>query len=144
MKIALAGDHAGFVLKKHIIEYLIKKGYEVEDFGTNSKESCDYPDFAHPLAVAVEGDSSLKGIVLCGSGNGVNMVVNKYNGIRCAVCWDIEIAKLAREHNDANICALPARFLSSEKAEKIVDAFLSAKFEGGRHQRRIEKIPIRK
>lgn len=144
MKIALAGDHAGFVLKEHIIQYLSQKGYEVEDFGTNSNESCDYPDFAHPLAIAVENDSSLKGIVLCGSGNGVNMVVNKHNGIRCAVCWDIEIAKLAREHNDANVCALPARFLSPEKAEKIVDAFLSAKFEGGRHQRRIEKIPIRK
>lgn len=144
MKIALASDHAGFKLKQHIKEYLLMKGYEVKDFGTNSDESCDYPDFAHPLAIVVEGDSSIKGIVLCGSGNGVNMVVNKHMGIRCAVCWDIGIAKLARGHNDANVCALPARFLSPDKAEKIVDAFLSAKFEGGRHQRRIEKIPIKK
>jgi ribose 5-phosphate isomerase B len=143
MKIALANDHAGYILKLHLKEYLSKKGYEVVDFGSNSEESCDYPDYAHPLAKAVEDNKFSEAIVLCGSGNGVNMVVNKYPKIRCAVCWDIEIAKLAKEHNDANVCALPARFLTPEKAEKIVDAFLSARFEGGRHQGRVEKIPIK-
>jgi ribose 5-phosphate isomerase B len=143
MKIALANDHAGFELKEHIKKYLIIKGYDIIDFGCDSSESCDYPDFAHPLAFAVENDLSLKGIVLCGSGNGVNMVVNKHRGIRCAVCWEAEIAKLAIEHNNANVFALPARFLSFEKAEKIVDKFLSSHFEGGRHQRRIDKIPIK-
>lgn len=143
MKIALANDHAGFELKEHLKKYLSLKGYEILDFGSNSTESCDYPDFAHPLATAVENDITLKGIVLCGSGNGVNMVVNKHSGIRGAVCWEVEIAKLAIEHNNANVCALPARFLSFEKAESIVDEFLSAHFQGGRHQRRIDKIPIK-
>jgi ribose 5-phosphate isomerase B len=143
MKLAMASDHAGYELKQYIKEYLLTKGYEIEDFGCSSLESCDYPDYAHPLAVAVENDKSIKGIVLCGSGNGVNMVVNKHKGIRCAVCWNPEIARLAIEHNNANICALPARFLTLETAKKIVDEFLSAHFEGGRHQRRIDKIPIK-
>jgi ribose 5-phosphate isomerase B len=143
MKIALASDHAGFILKQHLKQYLLNKGFEIEDFGCNSEESCDYPDYAHPLALVVENNHDIKGIVLCGSGNGVNMVVNKHSGIRSAVCWNPDIARLAIEHNNANICALPARFITTETAEKIVTEFLSAKFEGGRHQRRIDKIPFR-
>ncbi len=143
MKIALANDHAGFDLKVHIKEYLASRKFDIEDFGSDSSKSCDYPDYAHPLAAAVEKDNSMMGIVFCGSGNGVNMTVNKHAGIRGAVCWNAEIATLAREHNNANICALPARFLSNDEAEKIVDAFLSAQFQGGRHIPRIEKIPIK-
>jgi ribose 5-phosphate isomerase B len=143
MKIALASDHAGFILKQHLKQYLLNKGFEIEDFGCNSEESCDYPDYAHPLAIVIESNPEIKGIVLCGSGNGVNMVVNKHSGIRSAVCWNPDIARLAIEHNNANICALPARFITTETAEKIVTEFLSAKFEGGRHQRRIDKIPIK-
>jgi ribose 5-phosphate isomerase B len=143
MKLALASDHAGYSMKEHLKDYLIKKGYFIEDFGCNDEKSCDYPDFAHPLAKAVEkGDFEL-GFSLCGSGNGINITVNKYAGIRSALCWDVEIAELARKHNNANICALPARFITNEKAEKIVDAFLNTKFEGGRHQKRIDKIPIK-
>jgi len=143
IKLAMASDHAGYHMKEHIKDYLLKKGYLIKDFGCNSDESCDYPDFAHPFAKAVEkGDFDL-GISLCGSGNGINITANKYAGIRSALCWDIELAELARKHNNANICALPARFITNKKAEKIVDAFLTTEFEGGRHQIRIDKIPIK-
>jgi ribose 5-phosphate isomerase B len=143
MKLALACDHAGYKMKEQIKEYLTKQGYEIKDFGSHSDESSDYPDFAHPFANAIEKGEFEKGISLCGSGNGINITANKHAGIRSALCWEVEIAELARQHNDANVCALPARFLTIEKAEKIVDVFLNTKFEGGRHQRRIDKIPIK-
>jgi ribose 5-phosphate isomerase B len=143
MKLAIASDHAGFTLKEHIKDYLNKKGHQVKDFGSYTDESSDYPDFAHPFAVAIEKGEFELGVSMCGSGNGINMTANKHAGIRSALCWDVEIAELARQHNDANVCALPARFISTEKAEKILDIFLSTKFEGGRHKRRIDKIPIK-
>ena len=115
----------------------------MENFGTNSADSCDYPDFAHPCAEAVESGRDYPGIAMCGTGNGIAMTLNKHQGIRAALCWDEELARLAREHNDANILVLPARFISVEKALKIVDVFLNTAFEGGRHQRRIEKIPVK-
>jgi ribose 5-phosphate isomerase B len=142
MKIALASDHAGFHMKEYIKDYLIKKGFFLKDFGCNNDESCDYADFAHPFAKAIENGEFELGISLCGSGNGINITANKYAGIRSALCWDVELAELARKHNNANVCALPARFITNQKAEKIVDAFLKSKFEGGRHQIRINKIPI--
>ncbi|NPA68797.1 MAG: ribose 5-phosphate isomerase B [Chlorobi bacterium] len=142
-KIAFACDHAGYETKNFLIKQLKSKGYEIKDFGTFSEESVDYPDFAHPMASAVERGEYDFGISLCGSGNGINMTANKHQGIRSALCWNTEISKLARLHNDANVCALPARFVSKEEAEKIVDVFLSADFEGGRHIRRIEKIPVK-
>jgi ribose 5-phosphate isomerase B len=140
--IGFACDHAGFKLKNHLIEYLNLKGYKTINFGTNSEESCDYPDFAHPLAEAVDNKTCDFGISICGSGNGINMTVNKHQGIRSALCWNPEISELARLHNDANICALPARFLTNEDAVMIVDKFLNTKFEGGRHINRINKIPL--
>ena len=142
MKIAIACDHAGFEYKEKLVGYLRSRGNEVKDFGTYSLESMDYPDTVHPLAVAVENGEFEKGIVLCGSGNGVAMTANKHQGIRCALCWNVEIAWLARLHNDANICAIPARFIAYEEAEEIVARFLSTEFEGERHQRRVEKIPF--
>lgn len=142
MKIAIACDHAGFEYKEKLVNYLKDKGYEVKDFGTHSPESMDYPDAVHPLASAVEAEELDKGIVLCGSGNGVSMTANKHQGIRCALCWNQEIAWLARLHNDANVCAIPARFISYEEAEEIVTRFLTTDFEGGRHQKRVEKIPF--
>ena len=142
-KIAIACDHAGYELKLSIIAYLEGKGFEVKDFGTFSDESVDYPDYAHPLGQALQDGLFTRGITLCGSGNGINMVANKYSKIRSALCWNAEIAELARKHNDANACALPARFISEDNALKIVDIFLNTSFEGGRHQRRIEKIPLK-
>jgi ribose 5-phosphate isomerase B len=142
MKIALASDHAGFALKNVIIKYLEENNYESIDFGCYSDVSCDYADYAHPLAFAVENDVNLVGIVCCGSGNGINMTVNKHQGIRSAICWNEEIAKLARTHNDANVCSLPSRFISFDKAVEIVHIFLNTDFEGGRHLNRIKKIPI--
>ncbi len=139
-KIGIACDHAGFELKEHLVDYLKKKGYEVEDFGTDSSESMDYPDTAHPLANAVAEGKYLSGITLCGSGNGISMTANRHKGVRAALCWRPEIAILARQHNDANVCSIPARFVSGAEAEIITDLFLSAEFEGGRHRRRIEKI----
>lgn len=143
MKIAIACDHAGFELKEKLVNYFRAKGYEVKDFGTNSAESMDYPDTVHPMAEAMETGSFDAGFVLCGSGNGVCMTANKHQGIRCALCWNVEIAWLARLHNNANVCALPARFLTYEEAQEIADRFLTTEFEGGRHQRRIEKIPLK-
>lgn len=142
MKIAIASDHAGFDTKQVLIPYLEKKGFVISDFGPNSSESMDYPDTAHPAALAVEKGEFDLGIVLCGSGNGINMTANKHQGIRSALCWQAEIAVLAREHNNANVCAIPARYVSVNEAKEIVDAFLNTDFEGGRHQRRIDKIPV--
>jgi ribose 5-phosphate isomerase B len=142
LKIALASDHAGFDLKSLILIYLQEKEYLVNDFGCSSTESCDYADYAHPLAVAVEEGTADFGIVCCGSGNGINMTVNKHQGIRSAICWNLETARLARAHNDANICSLPSRFISAAEALKIVDIFLHTDFEYGRHLLRIRKIPI--
>ena len=140
-KIAFASDHAGYELKLKLEKYVESKGYEIEDFGTDSEESCDYPDFAHPAAMAVEDGRCAFGIAMCGSGNGIQMTLNKHQCIRAALCWLPELAALAKQHNNANILVLPARFISYEEAVKIVDAYLDAKFEGGRHQRRIDKIP---
>ena len=142
MKIAIASDHAGFELKALLLDYLGSKGHEVKDFGTYTPESMDYPDTIHPLATAVEKQEYEMGFVLCGSGNGVAMTANKHQGIRCALCWNEEIAWLARLHNNANICSLPARFLTEREAREIADRFLETEFEGGRHLKRIEKIPV--
>lgn len=137
----MASDHAGFELKEAVKKYVESKGYEVKDFGTHSLDSCDYPDFAHPAAEAVEKGECDLGIAMCGSGNGIQMTLNKHQHIRAALCWIPEIAKLARQHNDANFLVMPARFISEETALKIVDEYLSTPFEGGRHQKRVDKIP---
>lgn len=141
MKVAFASDHAGYELKQYLIGIMKERGYEVEDFGTHSTDSCDYPDFAHPAAKAVESGECDFGVAMCGSGNGIQMTLNKHQGVRAALCWLPELASLARQHNNANILVLPARFISRDEAVKILDAYLSAEFEGGRHQRRIDKIP---
>jgi ribose 5-phosphate isomerase B len=138
--IPIGADHAGFNLKGKIIQVLESKGFEVKDFGCFSEESIDYPDFAHPVAEMVEENTDMLGILICGSGNGINMTANKHKGIRSALCWNAEIAALARQHNDANIVALPARFISEQEALEIIETFLGTAFEGGRHQRRIDKI----
>lgn len=140
LKIALGADHAGFQLKQELLVFLNSLQYEVKDFGTYSEERADYPDFAHPVAIAVENKSYNFGILVCGSGNGVNMSANKHQGIRSALCWNYEIAELARLHNDANIIALPARFISFDEAKKMVQVFLNTAFEGGRHKDRVNKI----
>ena len=141
--IAIASDHAGFQLKLDIIKYIEELGYTLKDFGTNSSQSVNYPDFGHPLALAVEEGEYRLGISLCGSGNGINMVTNKHRGIRGALCWNREIARLARSHNDANICSLPARFIDLDTAKEIVNVFLNTEFEGGgRHVDRIKNIPL--
>ena len=141
MKVAFASDHAGYELKQYLIGIMKERGYEVEDFGTHSTDSCDYPDFAHPAAKAVESGECDFGIAMCGSGNGIQMTLNKHQGIRAALCWLPELASLARQHTTADILVLPARFISRDEAVKILDAYLAAEFEGGRHQRRIDKIP---
>jgi len=141
MKISIGCDHAGYSLKVQIITVLKEKGFEVEDFGCHSEDSIDYADYAHPVANFVEANEGSKGILICGSGNGITMTANKHQGIRAALCWTKEIAELARQHNDANILSLPARFISTEEALEMVDAFFTTEFEGGRHQARIEKIP---
>jgi len=140
--LAIACDHAGYQTKETLVQWLKDLGHEVKDFGTYSEESCDYPDYAHPMADAVEKKEYDLGISLCGSGNGINMVANKHQGIRSALCWIPELASLAKQHNNANVCAVPARFVSVDEAKAIITAFLEAEFEGGRHQRRIEKIPL--
>jgi ribose 5-phosphate isomerase B len=142
--LAIASDHAGYLMKLSLIKYLEEKGYKLTDFGTDSTESVDYPDFGHPLAEAVESGEYALGISLCGSGNGINMVSNKHQGIRGALCWNGEISKMARYHNDANICSLPARYIDLNTAIEIVDAFLETEYEGGRHDIRLSKIPIKK
>ena len=138
--IGIANDHAGYELKLKMVGYLRQKGYVVKNFGADTSEPADYPDFAHPLANAVEQGECELGISICGSGNGINMTVNKHAGIRGALCWCPEISRIARAHNNANICSLPARFITEETAYCIVDEFLNTPFEGGRHQRRVEKI----
>ncbi|MFI5163944.1 MAG: ribose 5-phosphate isomerase B [Bacteroidia bacterium] len=140
MKIAIGADHAGFSLKEKLKKYLLEKGIEVKDFGATSEQSVDYPDFAHPVATSVEKKEVDFGILMCGSGNGINMTANKHAGIRAALCWNSEIAKLARQHNDANILTLPARFIEESEAKKCVDVFLATAFEGGRHEGRVKKI----
>ena len=140
-KIAIASDHAGYERKQTVMKYLQEQGIEFRDFGAFSTKSSDYPDFAHPLATAVSNGEFDLGITLCGSGNGINMTANKHQGIRSAICWMPEIAALARKHNDANICALPARYITDEQAIEIVKIFLATQFDGGRHQNRINKIP---
>lgn len=142
-KIAFACDHAGYKMKEFLVAKLKENNYEVKDFGTYSEESVDYPDFAHPMAEALENNEFDIGISICGSGNGISMTVNKHQKIRAALCWNEEISKFARLHNDANICSLPARFISKKQALKIVHIFLNTDFEGGRHIQRIKKIPLK-
>lgn len=139
-KIALGGDHAGYEYKEKLRSYLEAKGYEVKDFGPFSPESTDYADFAHPLAGSVEEGSYDAGILICGSGNGVAITANKHQGIRAALCWNEELAALARQHNKANVLCIPSRFVSLELAEKMTETFLNTEFEGGRHERRVNKI----
>ncbi len=141
LKIAICNDHAGYLLKNEIVKHLEQFTEEkIKDFGCFSEESCDYPDFAHPMAEAVEKGEYDFGISICGSGNGISMSVNKHKNIRAALCWEVELAELARQHNNANVLSLPARFVDTEKALKMVDAFFKTDFEGGRHIRRVEKI----
>ncbi len=140
MKIAIACDHAGFEMKEHVKALLSSGGNDVNDLGTYSADSVDYPDFAHKLATEVENGGSTLGFLLCGSGNGVCITANKHKGVRAALAWNAEISALARQHNDANVLCIPARFISQDDADKIVHAFLDTQFEGGRHQKRVEKI----
>ena len=140
--IPIGCDHAGFEMKQAIIKHLKDNKYNIVDKGCYSTDSIDYPDFAHPVAELVEQSPGMKGILLCGSGNGINMTANKHQGVRSALCWTTEIAELARLHNDANILTLPARFISTELALKIVDIFFATEFEAGRHQKRVEKIAL--
>ncbi len=138
--ISIGADHAGFELKQAVIDHLTTKGFELKDYGCYSSESIDYPDFGHPVAAMVEENEGIIGILICGSGNGINMTANKHQGVRSALCWKKEIAELARLHNNANIIALPARFISEREAIEIIDVFLATNFEGGRHGRRVDKI----
>ncbi|MBQ1651230.1 MAG: ribose 5-phosphate isomerase B, partial [Paludibacteraceae bacterium] len=135
-----ACDHAGYQLKEYLKDYLKPKVFEIVDFGTDSSDSVDYPDFGHKLGSAVNNGKVDYGIAICGSGNGISMTVNKYRNVRAALCWKDEIALLARQHNDANIISLPARFISEAEAERFIDTFFSTDFEGGRHERRVTKI----
>ncbi len=141
--LGICSDHAGFALKQQVIDHLRTKGLEVKDFGTYSADSCDYPDFAHPCAAALESGEIEMAIAMCGSGNGIAMTLNKHQGVRAAICWNRELAELARQHNDANCLVLPARFIPAELGLELVDAFLATPFEGGRHVRRVEKIACR-
>ena len=139
-KVAIGGDHAGFEYKAKLVSKLESQGYEVKDFGPFSTASVDYPDYVHPLCSAIEAGEFELGIVICGSGNGVAITANKHQGIRAALCWDNELAALARQHNNANVIALPARFIAYELAEQLVETFLTTEFEGGRHLNRVNKI----
>lgn len=141
-KIAMASDHAGYEMKEDIKAYLQSLGYEVEDFGTHSTESCDYADFGHPAARAIEEGRCDAGVCFCGSGEGMAMTLNHHRGIRAGLCWRPDIAALTRQHNNANAVVMPARFITLDEAKQITDAFLNTDFEGGRHQKRIEKIPV--
>ena len=140
--IGLASDHAGFALKQHVKDYLKAHRIKFHDYGTYSEESCDYPDFGHALAKGIEAGECEKGIAICGSGEGISMTLNKHQGIRAALCWIPEIAHLARLHNDANVLVMPGRFITNEEADAIMDEYLSTDFEGGRHARRVAKIPV--
>ena len=139
--IGIASDHAGFTMKSYIISLFEEKGIPYKDFGTHSLDSTDYPDYAHPLAIAVEKGECYPGIALCGTGNGMNMALNKHQGIRAAICWTPEIGQLVKAHNNANILVLPARFLTENEARDVLIEFLNTPFDGGRHQKRIDKIP---
>ena len=141
--VGVACDHAGFPLKQFVIQYLESKGYQDKDFGTYSDTSCDYPDFAHPLAEAVESGECYPGIAICGSGEGMVMTLNKHQGIRAGLAWDKEVAGLIRQHNNANVLVMPGRFIANKLAETIMDEFFKTPFEGGRHERRVEKIPVK-
>lgn len=140
MKISIGNDHAGPDYKKAIVDFLKQKGHEIINHGTDTFDSVDYPDFGHPVAIDVATGKADFGVVICGSGNGINMTVNKHQGIRSALCWDKEIASLARQHNNANIISIPARFTSIQQAVEMVDTFLNTNFEGGRHANRVNKI----
>ncbi|WP_296622962.1 ribose 5-phosphate isomerase B [Marivirga sp.] len=140
MKVAIGGDHAGFEYKKRLVEFLEKEGHEVKDFGPDSDGSVDYPDHVHPLAEAIEKGEQTLGILLCGSANGVAMTANKHQGIRAGIAWEEELASLTRQHNNANIICIPARFIDYDKTQSIVNTFLTTEFEGGRHGRRVDKI----
>ena len=139
-KIGIACAHAGYQMKEFLVGYLSSKGFDVVDFGTHSEESIDYPDFGHPLAEAIENGELEQGVGLCGSGEGMAMTLNKHQGIRAGLCWNTDVAALTRQHNDANVVVLPARFISNDEAIAIVNTFLNSDFEGGRHQGRVEKI----
>ena len=143
MKISIGNDHAGPKYKKAIISFLEKKGYSVKNHGTNKDESVDYPDFIHPVAKDVSKKKAHVGIIICGSGNGAAMTANKYPKVRAALCWNKQLVKLAKQHNNANILSLPARFITIEQSIEMVEIFINTKFEGGRHQKRIEKIPCK-
>jgi ribose 5-phosphate isomerase B len=140
LPVAIGSDHAGFEYKTELVKYLNQKGYQVMDVGTYSAGSVDYPDFAHPVATAVENGEAAFGILLCGSANGVCITANKHQGIRAGLCWIAEVARLVRQHNDANILGLPARFISLEQAKQMIDIFIETPFEGGRHANRVNKI----
>ena len=140
--IGLASDHAGFALKQFVKKYLDEKGVSYKDYGTDSEESCDYSDFGHALARGIENGEVFPGIAICGSGEGIAMTLNKHQSIRAGLAWMPEIAHLIRQHNDANVLVMPGRFTDEETARKIMDEFFATEFEGGRHQRRIEKIPV--
>ena len=141
--IGIASDHAGYALKQFVKQYLEEKGYAYKDFGTFSEESCDYADYAHPLAEAIETGSIYPGIAICGSGEGIAMTLNKHQGIRAGLSWIPEIAHLIRQHNDANVLVMPGRFIDTDMARKIMDEFFATDFEGGRHQARIDKMKVR-
>ena len=141
MNISIGNDHAGTEYKMAVVKHLEAKGYTVNNYGTNSNNSVDYPDFVHPVAKDVERKTVDFGIIICGSGNGANMTANKHQGVRSALCWTKEIVALARQHNDANILSIPARFTAEQQVIEMVDTFLDTSFEGGRHQKRVEKIP---
>ncbi|HOT15124.1 MAG TPA: ribose 5-phosphate isomerase B [Bacteroidales bacterium] len=141
-KIGIASDHAGYEMKEQVKAWLAEKGHTMVDFGCNSAQSADYADYAHPLANAVENKEVDFGVSFCGSGNGITMTLNKHQGIRAALCWNEEISALSRAHNDANVCSMPARFITFDTAKKIVEAFINTPFEGGRHKTRIDKMPV--
>ena len=141
--IGMAADHAGYSLKEELKPMLIQMGYEIKDFGTHSEESMDYPDVAHPLAEAVENGEVAFGIAMCGSAKGISMALNKHQGVRAAICWKPELATLARQHNDANVLVMPGRYIDNETASQIMEQFFNTEFEGGRHQKRIDKIPVK-
>lgn len=141
MKISIGNDHAGPPYKEEIVRFLVSKGHDVSNHGTDTEDSVDYPDFIHPVAEDVSSENVDLGIIICGSGNGAAMTANKYQKVRAALCWTNEIVRLARQHNNANILSIPARFVSIPQAVKMVDTFISTNFEGGRHQGRIDKIP---
>ena len=138
----MASDHAGYAMKEKAKAYLKTKGFEVKDFGTGSAESTDYTDYAHPLGHAITNGELKRGVAFCGSGNGISITLNRHSGVRAAYCWNTEISRMGRLHNDANVCAMPARFLEEKQVYEIIDAFLNTEFEGGRHQRRIDKIDL--